>query len=127
MLPENREALSSGRFGELLFAAGREGARCYIEAATASWAIGERRDLLTTSEATTAALRATISRQAAAEQAMTTELSLALRQRQGLEEQLTAVLSSSSWRMTALLRTVVRLLRGERPAGPGASPTPPGL
>lgn len=43
ILPENRAALESARFGHFLLAAGREGARCYLEAAIASWAVGELR------------------------------------------------------------------------------------
>ncbi len=46
MLPENRALLRQGRFGELLLAAGMEGARCYIEGATAAWAVDERQRLL---------------------------------------------------------------------------------
>jgi hypothetical protein len=41
MLPENRARLESGRFGHLLVTAGIEGARCYVEAATAAWAVRE--------------------------------------------------------------------------------------
>ena len=125
VLPENRDALCSARFGELLFASGREGARCYLEAATAAWAVGENRELAATSQA----LRETISERAAAERAMAAELRLALRQRQELEEQLAVVFSSTSWRMTGPLRRVTRLLRGERipaqasaPAVPDAAP-----
>ncbi|MFG1430992.1 methyltransferase domain-containing protein [Xanthobacter sp. V2C-8] len=43
ILPENREMLSSGRFGGLLLTAGLEAARCYLEAAVANWAVGELR------------------------------------------------------------------------------------
>lgn len=46
MLPENRARLEAGRFGPFLLSAGTEGARCYVEAATATWAIDERRQLL---------------------------------------------------------------------------------
>lgn len=57
-LPENRAHLEKGRFGHLLLAAGVEGARCYIEAATAAWALGERRRLTEeVAEAATSLLR----------------------------------------------------------------------
>lgn len=46
MLPENRALLEKGRFGHFLLAGGVEGARCYIEAAKAAWAVGERRHLM---------------------------------------------------------------------------------
>jgi hypothetical protein len=52
VLPENRARLEAGRFGALLLSAGVEGARCYIEAATAAWAVEERRRLLEEGPAT---------------------------------------------------------------------------
>ncbi|MDB5377563.1 MAG: hypothetical protein JWR00_2009 [Rubritepida sp.] len=45
-MPENRARLEAGRFGSLLLSAGVEGARCYAEAATAAWAVAERRRLM---------------------------------------------------------------------------------
>ncbi|MBL6457597.1 methyltransferase domain-containing protein [Belnapia sp. T6] len=83
MLPENRALLDSARFGHLLLAAGLEGARCYIEAEVASWAVGELRHC-------------------EAGQHNQQE-----RRRQA-ETQLAAVLSSTSWRMTMPLRHAVR-------------------
>jgi len=53
MLPENRATLESAKFGRLLLAAGVEGARCYLEASVAGWAIGELRRI----EATPASLQ----------------------------------------------------------------------
>jgi len=41
MHPENRALLSSARFGHLLLASGMESGRCYIEAGTAAWAVGQ--------------------------------------------------------------------------------------
>jgi hypothetical protein len=41
MHSENRALLSSARFGHLLLASGMESGRCYIEAGTAAWAVGE--------------------------------------------------------------------------------------
>jgi len=87
--PDNRKALESARFGPLLLAAGMEGARCYIEAAVASWAVGEirRAGEKASSDPAAADLRAV-----------------------ALEADLAAFRASTSWRITAPLRAARRLL-----------------
>jgi hypothetical protein len=43
ILPENKALLISARFGHLVLSAGLESARCYLDSAVATWAIGELR------------------------------------------------------------------------------------
>lgn len=89
MLPENRALLGSARFGPLLLVAALEGARCYIEAAAASWAVGELRR----HEAMRAELLST-----------TSEMHRAI-------NELVAIRASTSWRITKPLRGVAQIAR----------------
>ncbi len=99
MHPENRALLGSARFGHLMLAAGMEGARCYIEAATANWAVGELRR------------PGSIVDPGPDRERM-------------LEARLTAVMSSTSWRVTGPLRRAMRLFRGDRGAPTVRAPAP---
>lgn len=103
VLPENRAVLASARFGELLLAAGQEGARCYVEAAIRAWATGEMRRL---QDANTAAA-----------ETATRLRALAMAQDES-RAQLDALLASTSWRITAPLRAAVRRLRGQAAPAP---------
>lgn len=99
ILPENRDRLDSARFGPLLRAAGQEGARCYLEVATRAWALEE------------------LGRAAQAQHAMATADVpgvAAIAAQEDARIQLDAILASTSWRITAPLRTLARNLRGER-------------
>jgi len=97
ILPENRDRLDSSRFGLLLRAAGQEGARCYLEGALRAWSLEEQQRLLSHPV--------------------------------GINEarmQLDAILASTSWRITAPIRGVVRRLRGERGLKPSRYNPVPG-
>jgi hypothetical protein len=86
MHPDNRALLSSARFGNLLLAAGLEGARCYIESAAVTSALGE------------------------SQRGEAHGLSGALRVRE-LEADLAALRNIKSWRVTASLRAISRAAR----------------
>jgi 2-polyprenyl-3-methyl-5-hydroxy-6-metoxy-1,4-benzoquinol methylase len=64
MRAENRALLESARFGHFLLAAGREGARCYLEAAIGAWAVGEvqRQDSIGAVRASTVPMRTAMAR-----------------------------------------------------------------
>lgn len=108
ILPENRERLDSARFGPLLRAAGQEGARCYLEGAIRAWAVEEHRRIAATQA------------QAAAQPSPAADPSLtaAIIAQNDARAQLDAILASTSWRITAPIRGIVRRLRGERRADP---------
>jgi hypothetical protein len=97
VLPENRALLHAAHFGPLLLAAGQEGARCYLEAAMASWALSER----TTAAPPLTDLQEAQRRAWAAEAARDEALASC-----------SAMAASTSWRLTAPLRRIAALLRG---------------
>jgi hypothetical protein len=102
--PQNRALLGSARFGHLLLAGGMESARCYIEAAVASWAIGEMRQRDPGGN--------TPNKRLGQSQVQMVGMEAAMQGREWrLQTRLAAVGASMFWRVTAALRAGARATR----------------